>query len=139
MDFWPHAQWRYRSAAKHKVFRPQAGRGVANLALGTSPNGPIAGPPFAECIEKYLATCGQDLDPSTLSHHRLALERLQRFLNAQNVLLKREVTVDHLETFKTAGLPRDMRTTTKATTFAKIRCFLRSAFRDPLFGGGGST
>src|SRR6516225_8950231 len=30
---------------------------------------------------------------------------------------------------KTAGLPKGMRTTTKATTFAKIRCFLRAAFR----------
>lgn len=39
------------------------------------------------------------------------------------------MTVDHLETFKTAGLPKVMRMTTKATTFAKIRCFLRAAFR----------
>jgi hypothetical protein len=37
--------------------------------------------------------------------------------------------VDHLETFKTVGLPKAMRMTTKATTFAKIRCFLRAAFR----------
>src|SRR5208283_2745682 len=52
-----------------------------------------------------------------------------RFLEAQNVIHLREVTVDHLETFKTAGLPKKMRATTKATTFAKIRCFLRAAFR----------
>ena len=67
--------------------------------------------------------------PRTLGQHRLALERLQRFLEAQNVIHIREMTVDHLETFKTAGLPKSMRTTTKATTFAKIRCFLRAAFR----------
>ena len=89
----------------------------------------ITGPPISECIEKYLATREQDLDARTLAQHRLALERLQRFLEAQNVAHMGDVTVDHLETFKTAGLPKGMRTTTKATTFAKIRCFLRAAFR----------
>jgi integrase len=89
----------------------------------------VTGPPLSECVEKYLATREQDLDPRTLNQHRLALERLQRFLGAQNVVHIREINVDHLETFKTAGLPKEMRTTTKATTFAKIRCFLRAAFR----------
>jgi len=87
------------------------------------------GPPISECIEKYLATREQDLDARTLAQHRLALERLQRFLEAQNVAPMGHVTVDHLETFKTAGLPKGMCTTTKATTFAKIRCFLGAAFR----------
>jgi hypothetical protein len=89
----------------------------------------VTGAPLTECVEKYLATREQDLDPRTLGQHRLALERLSLFLEAQNVIHMREVTVDHLETFKTAGLPKEMRTTTKATTFAKIRCFLRAAFR----------
>ncbi len=88
-----------------------------------------SGPPLSECIEKYLATREQDLDARTLNQHRLALERLQRFLEARNIIHIREMTVDHLETFKTAGLPKPMRMTTKATTFAKIRCFLRAAFR----------
>jgi len=89
----------------------------------------ITGPPISECVAKYLATREQDLDWRTLAQHRLALDRLARFLEAQNVIHLREVTVDHLETFKTAGLPKKMRATTKATTFAKIRCFLRAAFR----------
>ena len=89
----------------------------------------ITGPPLLECIEKYLATSEQELDGRTLDQHRLALGRLQRFLEAQNIIHIREMTVDHLETFKTAGLPKAMRTTTRATTFAKIRCFLRAAFR----------
>jgi site-specific recombinase XerD len=89
----------------------------------------IIGPPVSECVEKYLATREQDLDGRTLGQHRLALERLSRFMEAQNVVHMREINVDHLETFKTAGLPKKMRTTTKATTFAKIRCFLRAAFR----------
>ncbi len=89
----------------------------------------LTGPPLSECIDKYLATREQDLDGRTLNQHRLALERLQRFLKTQNIVYIREMTVDHLETFKTVGLPKAMRMTTKATTFAKIRCFLRSAFR----------
>ena len=89
----------------------------------------ITGPPISECVEKYLATRAQDLDPRTLGQHRLALERLCRFLEAQNIVDMLEMTVDHLETFKTAGLPKKMRTTTRSTTFAKIRCFLRAAFR----------
>jgi Phage integrase SAM-like domain len=89
----------------------------------------VTGPPLSECIEKYLATREQDLDARTLNQHRLALERLQRSLEAQNIIHIREMTVDHLETFKTAGLPKAMRMTTKATTFAKIRCFFRAAFR----------
>jgi len=64
-----------------------------------------------------------------LNQHRIALERVQLFLESQNVVHIREMTVDHLETFKTVGLPKKMRVTTKATTFAKIRCFLRAAFR----------
>jgi hypothetical protein len=79
----------------------------------------VTGPPVSECAEKYLATREQDLDPRTLGQHRLALERLARFLEAQNVVHIRELTVDHLETFKTAGSPKKMRTTTKATTFAE--------------------
>jgi site-specific recombinase XerD len=76
-----------------------------------------------------LATREQELDARTLNQHRLALERLRRFLEAHKVVYIREMTVDHLETFKTAGLPKTMRMTTKAATFAKIRCFLRAAFR----------
>jgi hypothetical protein len=66
----------------------------------------MTGPPLSECIEKYLATREQDIDARTLNQHRLALERLQRFLEAQNIIHIREITVDHLETFKTAGLPK---------------------------------
>ena len=89
----------------------------------------ITGPPLSECIEKYLASREEDLDTRTLGQHRLALERLQRFLANQSVTHIRDITVDHLETFKTSGLPKGARTTTKSTIFAKIRCFLRAAFR----------
>jgi hypothetical protein len=41
----------------------------------------------------------------------------------------RNLTVDLLETFKTEGLPEDMADTSKATAVAKLRCFLRTAYR----------
>jgi site-specific recombinase XerD len=87
------------------------------------------GPSLAECIDKYLMSREHELNARTLSQHRLALQRLQRYLDAQGIQYIRDMTVDHLETFKTAGLPKDMELTTKSTTFAKIRCFLRAAFR----------
>jgi integrase/recombinase XerD len=89
----------------------------------------VTGLPVSECIEKYLLSRKQDLDERTHNQHKLALDRLQRFLAAQGVLYIRQMTVDHLETFKTAGLPKDMASTSRATTDAKIRCFLRTAFR----------
>ena len=89
----------------------------------------INGPTVAECIAKYLVSRERELEERTLGHHKLALERLRRFLEGQGVQYIRAMTVDHLETFKTAGLPRDMADTTRATTDAKIRCFLRAAFR----------
>ncbi len=52
----------------------------------------VTGPPLSECIEKYLATREQDLDPRTLNQHRLALARLQRSLEAQNIIHIREMT-----------------------------------------------
>lgn len=89
----------------------------------------INGPAVAECMEKYIVSRERELDERTLGQHRLALERLQRFLEGQGVQYIRAMTVDHLETFKTAGLPKDMADTTRATADAKIRCFLRAAFR----------
>jgi site-specific recombinase XerD len=84
---------------------------------------------LAECIEKYLTSRAQELNYRTLYQHKLALGRLQHYLEAQGVLHIQDITVDHLEAFKTAGLPKDMESTSRATTDAKIRCFLRVAFR----------
>jgi len=41
----------------------------------------------------------------------------------------RNLTVDLLETFKTEGFPAGMADTSKATAVAKLRCFLRTAYR----------
>ncbi|MBS1853940.1 MAG: tyrosine-type recombinase/integrase [Acidobacteria bacterium] len=94
-----------------------------------SPLQPGDGVTVKECVAKYLLSRKQELDERTLYQHKLALERLQTFLEAQGVVYIRQLTVDHLETFKTAGLPQNMASTSRATTDAKIRCFLRTAFR----------
>jgi site-specific recombinase XerD len=85
--------------------------------------------PVAECIEKYLALREHDLDERTLGQHKLALERLARYLERKGVLYIHQLKADHLESFKTEGLPKKMASTTRATTDAKIRCFLRMAYR----------
>jgi site-specific recombinase XerD len=89
----------------------------------------VRGLPVAECIEKYLLLRGQDLDERTLSQHKLSLERLQHYLEKQGVLYIQQMTVDHLESFKTGGLPKSMASTSRSTADAKIRCFLRMAYR----------
>jgi hypothetical protein len=94
----------------------------------------VTGPPFSECIEKYLATREQDLDPRTLNQHRLALERLQRFLGAQNVVHIREMTVDHLGDVQDGGACRR-----KCGPRPKQRPSPKYvAFSVRPFGGGGS-
>jgi len=88
-----------------------------------------SGMPVTECIERYLRLREQDLDERTLAQHRLALERLRSYLENRGVFYAEGIKADHLESFKTDGLPREMASTTRATTDAKIRCFLRMAYR----------
>jgi integrase/recombinase XerD len=87
------------------------------------------GLPIAECVQKYLLLRAQDLDEHTLGQHKLALERLRRYLEKRAVLYMHQMKVDHLESFKTDGLPKKMASTTRSNTDAKIRCFLRMAYR----------
>jgi hypothetical protein len=70
------------------------------------------------------------------AQYRLHLVRLQEYCERQGVYSMRELNVDLLETFKVEGLP-DLADTSKSTVVAKLRCFLRDAFRrgwinDPL-------
>jgi hypothetical protein len=51
------------------------------------------------------------------------------FCEKHGVLHIGDLTVDLLETFKADGLPKKMADTSKSTVVAKLRCFLRAAFR----------
>ena len=89
----------------------------------------VHGPTIAECAEKYLAARRHELGEKTIGQHRLLLDRLTKFCEARHAPYMRNLTVDLLETFKTEGLPEDMADTSKATAVAKLRCFLRTAYR----------
>jgi len=89
----------------------------------------VHGPTVAECAEKYIASRRHELGEKTVGQHRLLLDRLTRFCDGRHAQYMRNLTVDLLETFKTEGLPEDMADTSKATAVAKLRCFLRTAYR----------
>jgi len=89
----------------------------------------VHGPTVAECADKYLASRRHELGEKTIGQHRLLLDRLRNFCEARNAFYIGNLTVDLLETFKTEGLPADMKDTSKATAVAKLRCFLRTAYR----------
>ena len=86
------------------------------------------GPIIEECIQKYLASHKHELREKTYGQYKLHLGRLQAYCECQGVYSMRELNVDLLETFKVEGLP-DLADTSKSTVVAKLRCFLRDAFR----------
>ena len=88
----------------------------------------VRGPRISECRTKYLASRRHELGEKTYGHHELLLARLIAYSERQGVYFMRELTVDLLETFKFDGLP-DLADTSKSTAVAKLRCFLRDAFR----------
>jgi integrase len=56
------------------------------------------------------------------------LGRLKTFAESRGAMLMHDLTVDLLETFKVEGLP-GLADTSKGTAVAKLRCFLRAAYR----------
>jgi integrase/recombinase XerD len=88
----------------------------------------VHGLTIQECIEKYLASRLHELADKTHGQHELLLGRLKTFCNARGTLYAREFSVDILEDFKTYGLPA-LADTSKGTAVAKLRCFLRTAYR----------
>jgi site-specific recombinase XerD len=86
------------------------------------------GPTIGECIEKYLASQEHELGEKTYGQYKLHLARLREYCERQGVYSMRELDVDLLETFKVEGIP-GLADTSKSTVVAKIRCFLRDAFR----------
>ena len=86
------------------------------------------GPSIEECIEKYLASYKSELGEKTYGQYKLHLRRLRQYCERQGVYSMRELNVDLLETFKVKGLP-ELADTSRSTVVAKLRCFLREAFR----------
>ena len=89
----------------------------------------VHGPTLENCIERYLDSKQSEWGPKAALHTRLLLKRLKVYAHQHNKLFIRELTVDVLEDFKTYGLATLKKDTSKATSVAKLRCFLREAYR----------
>jgi len=116
---------------------PRQSTGFTNLAeaealraslIAQSKSEAVHGLRIDECIQKYLASHKHELGEKTYGQYKLHLGRLQDYCEHRGVHFMRELNVDLLETFKVEGLP-DLADTSKSTVVAKLRCFLRDAFR----------
>lgn len=101
---------------------------MRDALIAQSKSEAVHGLRIGECIQKYLASHEHELGEKTYGQYRLHLGRLQDYCERQGGYFMRELTVDLLETFKVDGLP-DLADTSKSTVVAKLRCFLRDAFR----------
>ena len=100
---------------------------IAQGNATATPNA-IHGPTIGESVEKYLASHGQAVGTKTLGQHRLLLARLDAHCTKHGVRYTSGLTVDLLETFLVEGFP-GLKDTSKASGIAKLRCFLRTAYR----------
>jgi integrase/recombinase XerD len=126
--------WMYGRTEKVMVPRQSTGTSdlkvaeaqrLALIANGKDEN--VHGPTLDDCIERYLASRTHELHEKTLEHHQLLLSRLKGYASTRGVFHIQALTVDLLEDFITDGLTGA--TTTKSTYVAKLRCFLKDAFR----------
>lgn len=101
---------------------------LARLAATSEPH-EDHGFTVAQCIEKFIESRSQAVGERTIGQFRVALGRLQTYLERQGIRYMLDVKADHLESFKTAGLPREMKSTTRSQTDNKIRTFLKAAYR----------
>lgn len=88
----------------------------------------IHGPRIDDCAEKYLVSRQAELGDKAQSQHKIVLDRLTKYCAQHGVHFMSELTVDLLEQFKVDGMPA-MEDTSKSTYVAKLRCFLKDAFR----------
>lgn len=89
----------------------------------------VHGPTIEHCVNRYLDSRKADLGSKARGHYELLLARLSEFAGSRGVYFIRELTVDLLEDFKTYGLPNIKKSTSRATNIAKLKCFLREAYR----------
>ena len=88
----------------------------------------VHGPRIGDCAENYLASRKHELGEKTLGQHKLLLGRLHTYCERQGAYFARDLNVDLLEMFKVDGLP-ELADTSRGTAVAKLRCFLRDAYR----------
>lgn len=89
----------------------------------------VHGPRIDDCIERFVVSREHELGDKTAASYRFQLDRLRAYCAAHGAQHMRDLTVDLLENYKVDGLPEGMANTTKQIVVAKVRCFLRTAFR----------
>jgi integrase len=100
---------------------------VRTKAVGQGQDEVVHGLRLSDAIQKYLES-RDDIAPDTKLHHTLTLEYLEAFCKERAVYFIRQLSVDLLEDFKTKGL-KSLAPTSRVTYVAKLRCFLRDAYR----------
>jgi site-specific recombinase XerD len=88
----------------------------------------VHGPRIKDCADRYLASRTHEITDRTRRQYEVLLSRFRGFCELRGAYFMRELTVDLIETFKVDGLTM-LGDTSKATVVAKLRCFLRDAFR----------
>lgn len=88
----------------------------------------VYGPRLAECVAAYIDSRRHEVAERTLGQHVLVLTRLADFAAERGRHFARDLNVDLIESFKTAGMP-GLADASRKTFTAKVRCFLRDALR----------
>src|SRR5215469_14020067 len=89
----------------------------------------LHGPRIHDCIERFLESHQSKLGNKTAAAYYFQLERLRAYCVGRGAVDMHDLSIDLLEDFKVKGLPGGMADTSKAQVVAKLRCFLRVAFR----------
>lgn len=84
---------------------------------------------LSDCIRRFLDAHATQVGEKALGQHRLTLSRLETFAHSRNRFFIQELDVDLLEDFKTYGLSELKKSTSKSTSVAKLKFFLREAYR----------
>ena len=87
------------------------------------------GPRVDDCVERFLQSHQSKLGEKMVGAYRFQLERLRTYCAGRGVFYMRDLSIDLLEDFKVKGLLKDMADTSRGPVTAKLRCFLRVAFR----------
>jgi integrase/recombinase XerD len=87
------------------------------------------GPRIDDCVERFLESQESKLGEKTAGAYRFQLERVRAYCAGRGAVYMRDLSIDLLEDFKVKGLPKEMADTSRAQVTAKLRSFLRVAFR----------
>jgi integrase/recombinase XerD len=89
----------------------------------------IHGPRIDDCIRQYLSSRTHQLSHKTLRYYTAILGQLQAYNHSRGRYFMSELTTDNLEAFKTEGMSKELKDTSKSTATKKLLAFLRTSFR----------